>query len=214
MRKHIKNKQKRATILVAFIIALSIGVSRGGETNSQSKFCPKEIIASVQGGDLQFPISADKAIAYQSERQRLGAELIKILHNDKSANRNQFNGNQCIAAYYLGELRLAAAVNELASKITLQLNNPLRIHLLSPEITRPATHALIKIGSASIPALIRNLAGSDDAKVRELSLQVLTRIDDDKDITQLRLQKALKAEADSQKQARLQAALKSLSETK
>ena len=75
-------------------------------------------------------------------------------------------------------------------------------------------HALIKIGNPSIPAVIRNLAESDDAKVRELSLTALYHIDGDKDITQLRLQKALKAEKDLQKQARLQAALKSLSEIK
>jgi hypothetical protein len=41
-------------------------------------------------------------------------------------------------------------------------------------------------------------------------LQALTRIDVDKDISQLRLQKALKAEKNPQKQARLQAAIKSL----
>jgi hypothetical protein len=73
--------------------------------------------------------------------------------------------------------------------------------------------ALIAIGNPSIPAMIRNLADSDDARVRELSLQVLTRIDGDKDISKLRLQRALKTGKDSQKQARLQAALKSLAKT-
>jgi len=77
-----------------------------------------------------------------------------------------------------------------------------------------AVDALIKIGNPSIPAMMRNLAESDDAKARELSLQVLTRIDGDKDISQLRLQKTLKAETDSTKQTRLQAALKSLAELK
>jgi hypothetical protein len=70
--------------------------------------------------------------------------------------------------------------------------------------------ALVAIGNPSISAVIRNLTESDDTKVRELSLQVLTRIDSDKNISQLRLQRALKAEKDSQKQVRLQAALKSL----
>ena len=74
--------------------------------------------------------------------------------------------------------------------------------------------ALIKIGTPSIPAMIRNLKESDDARVRELSLEILYHIEGDKDIVQLRLQKALKAEKDLQKQARLQAALKSLSEIK
>ncbi len=48
---------------------------------------------------------------------------------------------------------------------------------------------------------------------RRVSLQVLTRIDGDKDISRLRLQKALNAQKDSQKQARLQMALKTLGET-
>ena len=81
---------------------------------------------------------------------------------------------------------------------------------LPPILGHPAVEALIKIGNPSIPAVIRNLAESDDAKVRELSLKVLKSIDGDKDISQLRLQKAFKAETASQKQARLQAALKDL----
>jgi hypothetical protein len=74
--------------------------------------------------------------------------------------------------------------------------------------------ALIEIGNPSTPAVIRNLADSDDPKVRELSLRVLTRIDNDKDISQLRLQKVLKAETDPKKQARLKAALNALAEMK
>jgi hypothetical protein len=55
--------------------------------------------------------------------------------------------------------------------------------------------------------LIHNLAGSDDAMTRRLSLPALGHIDADKDITRLRLQKAFKAETDATKQARLQAVM-------
>lgn len=61
-------------------------------------------------------------------------------------------------------------------------------------------------GCPSIPAMLRNLEESDDAQMRKLSLEVIYRIKSDKDIAQLRLQKALHAETDTQKQARLQAA--------
>jgi hypothetical protein len=44
-------------------------------------------------------------------------------------------------------------------------------------------------------------------------LKVLYRIDGDKDIVQLRLLKAIAAQKDSNKKARLQAALKSLAKT-
>jgi hypothetical protein len=70
------------------------------------------------------------------------------------------------------------------------------------------------IGSPAIPAVIRNLADSDDSRTRRISMRVLISIDGDKDIVQLRLQKALAAEKDLQKQTRLQAALHSLAESK
>ena len=79
---------------------------------------------------------------------------------------------------------------------------------------RPAMDALVKIGSPSIPALIRNLAGSDNANVRELSLRALNQIDGDKDIVQLRLQKAMNAQIDSARKARLRSAQKSLATLK
>jgi HEAT repeat protein len=73
--------------------------------------------------------------------------------------------------------------------------------------------ALVAIGTPSIPAVIRNLENSDDAKVRQPSLNVLVRIEGDKDVVQLRLQKALDAQSDTTKKARLQLALKSLTES-
>ena len=77
----------------------------------------------------------------------------------------------------------------------------------------PATQALVKIGNPAIPAVIRNLAESDDATFRRLSLSALYHIEGDKDIVQLRLQKALAAEKVSTKQVRLQSALKDLAGT-
>jgi len=72
--------------------------------------------------------------------------------------------------------------------------------------------ALVKIGNPSIPVVIQNLEDSDDVQVRELSVTVIHRIEKDKDIAELRLQKALEAQTDAKKKARLQSALKSLAE--
>ena len=122
--------------------------------------------------------------------------------------------DKCYVAYLLGDYRFSQAVKVLGKNIALED----KIH---PNQERgaewfwdryPAMEALIKIGSASISAIIQNLTESDDAKVRELSLKVIWHIDHDKDIVQLRLKKALKAEKDSTRQARLRAALKALSE--
>jgi hypothetical protein len=106
-------------------------------------------------------------------------------------------------------LRASEAVNVLALGIALEINSVSNDHLTllqGPIVMK----ALIKIGNPSIPAVMKNLAESDDAKVRALSLQVIERIDKDKDISALRLQKAIKAETDAQKQSRLQVALKAL----
>ena len=167
----------------------------------------EEVLASVRTIDIyKFQGVSDQ---FHSSRKEFVVNLIDILNDPKSSNFSQ-----CAAAYYLGELYSVKAVGILNSNIVLQLDAS-RIQMkylvkIDDSLKIPAVEALVKIGNPSIPAVIRNLADSDDAKVRELSLQVLTRIDGDKDISQLRLQKALKAETDLQKQARLQSALKEL----
>lgn len=116
------------------------------------------------------------------------------------------------AAKVLGQNKSETAAASLAKKIGLDVQGRSLMTLITDEEVHPISTALVKIGIPSIPAVIRNLAESDDAKVRELSLEVLYRIERDKDIVQLRLQKALAAEKDLQKQARLQSALKALAE--
>lgn len=118
------------------------------------------------------------------------------------------------AAYLLGEYRFPQAADGLARRITLED----KIRSTGQRSCEwfwdryPAMEALIKIGIPSIPALIGNLEESDDATVRKLSLKVIYSIERDKEITTLRLQRALDTQKDSEKRARLQSALKSLSE--
>ena len=125
------------------------------------------------------------------------------------------------AAYYLGILYTPEAVftsevvDTLASQMTLNL--PRGGHLSIDESQWrmwPVVGALVNIGTPSIPAMIRNVSTSDDAEVVKLSLQVLCRIDGDKDIVRLRLQKALEKEPDKTKQTRLQTALTALETVK
>jgi HEAT repeat protein len=123
------------------------------------------------------------------------------------------NCDQCSCAYYLGELRAPQAADVLAVSITLELDlKKVLIGGVPLVAYDPAMNALIKIGSPSIPALIRNLTESDSAKVREASLKVLCRIEGEKDIVELRLQKALAAQNDGKKQARIRAAIKALAD--
>jgi hypothetical protein len=140
-------------------------------------------------------------------RQLIIQSLLGIFNDPKS----RVYIPKCYAAYFLGVMRASEAANSLAAQISVQ---PPPFGMMEPGCgADPVPTALVAIGTPSIPAVIQNLAESDDAKVRELSLKVLYRIEGDKDIVQLRLQKALAAEKDSQKQARLQSALKSLAET-
>jgi HEAT repeat protein len=110
-------------------------------------------------------------------------------------------------------LNAKEAADVLAVKIKLHIGDSSVLFIHLPAIADcAAMKALIKIGTPAIPAVIKNLAESNDAEVRKLSLEVLCRIEGDNDIVQLRLQKALAAEKDLQRQARLQAALKALAE--
>ncbi len=105
------------------------------------------------------------------------------------------------------------ATESLATNITLSVQAGGSLYIMeSPFWYRPAEHALGEIGVPAIPALLRNLVESQDANTRDASLRVLVGIDGDKDVVQLRLQKALKAGKGSERQARLQAALKALAD--
>ena len=151
-----------------------------------------------------------------TEKQR--ADLVRTNYSNLSRIRETLmakfdsgdENEKSYAAYLLGEYRFSKATKTLAKNISWE-------DKVRPNTERgsewfwdhyPAMEALIKIGTPSLPAVIRNLAESDDAKVRELSFMVLNRIEGDRDIVQLRLQKALKAENEPQKKTRLQAALK------
>jgi hypothetical protein len=134
--------------------------------------------------------------------------LLKIL-NDPASKANV----KLYAVYYLGAMHATEAVNNLAAQITLAPNGITGGSLYvteSPWNGASAVNSLVSIGIKSIPALIRNLATSDGSKIRGFTLRALSRIDGDKDISQLRLQKALNDETDSTKKANLSAALKEL----
>ncbi len=116
------------------------------------------------------------------------------------------------AAYLLGAYRFPQAVSGLANNITME--DKIRSQIQKQREwywdLYPTMEALIRIGNPAIPAMVRNLEESNDAKVRELSLRVIYSIDKDKDMARLRLQKAAEAQKDLQRKARLQSALKAL----
>jgi HEAT repeat protein len=146
---------------------------------------------------------------FQSNYVQTCDALLAIVSDQESSNLNR-----CAAIYYLGQMRAVKAVDVLANNITIRFDQskmPLFKHLENISISEyPAVDALVGIGNKSLPALVRNLATSDDAKVRRFSLEALCRIDNDRDIVRLRLQKALKAEENKDQQSRLQAATKAL----
>jgi HEAT repeat protein len=198
----------KSILAFGLIIFLTFGLYAQSGNRTDFKVKPEDILASCHP-NASWQAFQLVAVDFTAERGRLITELLEILKNPQSTNFDQ-----CAAAYYLGEMRAPEAADVLATKITLKLDfKHISIDGLPVMPIDFPTEALIKIGNPSIPAVIRNLAESDDAKVRELSLKVLYRIDGDKDIVQLRLQKVLNAEKDLQKQARLQLALKALGET-
>jgi len=162
--------------LVGCIFAILISCSIGkGQTNQASTFkiTPEDVIDSVQIHNWQFDSFENTANAYALEQTQLKTNLLAILNATNSPVLNQY-----CTAYYLGELKAQEGVTNLSAKIKLSLNDGPVIFVRLPGRNipqNPAMQALIKIGNPSIPAVIRNLAESDDPKVRELSLQVLAR---------------------------------------
>ena len=120
---------------------------------------------------------------------------------------------RCYAAYLLGEYRFPQAATSLSQVIDLKSDVRQNTREWFWDLY-PAVEALIKIGNPSISAVIRNLEESDDPKVRELSLKVISYVEKDKDIAQLRLKKALEAQPDSKKKTRLEVAIRAIAASK
>ncbi len=160
---------------------------------------PDEIITSIRTDTNHFMVSV--AGRMWKQRERLIGTLLNIFEDGSASNDQKVS-----AAYYLGEMHASMAVDDLVSNITLQLTPQMSYG--GPIASIP--NALIQIGTPAIAALIKNLQESDDSNVRELSLMILYQIEGDKDVVQFRLQKALDAQEDATRKARLQAAIKTL----
>jgi len=138
-----------------------------------------------------------------AHRQKIIQELLNIVNNPQS---NLYV--KCCAANCLGEMRASEAAESLAAQITINPPGDMGgFHFVPTGGYMTAVSALIKIGTPAIPAVIRNLAGSDDEQVRAWSLTVLNTIDGDKNVVQLRLQGFLEKETDQIKKDRIQSAL-------
>jgi HEAT repeat protein len=189
-----------ACLIIVF--ALSEASIQAGQDGNISN-----VVAAVAADDYHL---FDQS-CYQNlfEKEQAANRFLAIFKDPASSNFKR-----CAAAYYLGELSNKNAINDLASSISLTFKYDVDSLRIPAFAGYPAMDALVKMGSPSIPALIRNLKESKNTLVQDLSLQAIIRIDNDRDISQLRLQKAVKGEADPQKQARLQSALASLAQTK
>ncbi len=142
--------------------------------------------------------------ALQNQRRVIVQNLVSILDGKFS------DDIRVGAARLAGEYRAAEAVEALLRNIDLDVRPKIMKGLLTEEEVRPISRALERIGNPSIPAVIRNLEGSDDVNVRELCLQVIHHIERDKEIARLRLRRATDSQLDSKKKARLQAASQAL----
>jgi HEAT repeat protein len=144
---------------------------------------------------------------FHTKRERLWQKLLDIF-NDKSRS----NYSRCAAAYYLGEMRVPEAAEDLAAEITLGLDMEYEGYRIPSEaFMSPASTALVKIGSPALPALVKNLENSEDSSVRMASLVAIYAIDGkDKAITQFRLNRAMNGQSDAKKKARIAASLQIL----
>jgi len=125
--------------------------------------------------------------------------------------------------FVLGKLRADCAVDVLVNDIafeapSFQGDAPKRPG--SPPWGRhPVVDALVEIGVAAVPALLRNLESTDDIQARDLSAWAMRRIlhqllgentehDDGRFLSRVVMERAIDRQHDPQKRARLQAAVK------
>ena len=170
--------------------------------DSKNTVTTDDIVASIREYKLGYDATLLKRTLDQ--RQQFISTLLNIFRDSRATD-----DQQCVVACYLGECHAAEAADVLAANITKDLATP-RMYFGGPIPSIPG--ALVQIGAPCIPSLLKNMQESDDANVQKLSLMVLYTIEGDKDVVQLRLQKALDVQQDTTKKARLQAALKSLPE--
>ncbi len=160
-----------------------------------------DVIRSAEASDLE-PFEK-VAVQWGLEHSRLSARMLSIFRDLKSPTLNR-----CFAAYYLGELHSSEAAEALAPALALHVDLSKYTIKHYPVIAgHPVVEALIKIGCPSIPAVIQNLKDSDDTVVKELSLEVLYRVEGEKDVVQSRLRRAAEGEQDPARKARLQNAI-------
>jgi hypothetical protein len=144
----------------------------------------------------------------EKTRNEMTEAMVGILRNPAYHKAAKY----CAASYFAATRRPGSAEAEVLAPQIASTSYRMWYHEEPAFGLSPASSALVEIGVPAIPFVARNLAESDDLKVRQMSLAVLLRIDGDKDVVEVRLRKTMEAEKDQQKQARLHAALKSLAE--
>jgi hypothetical protein len=176
------------------------------------------------------PLSLLKSDDYANRKE--GIALLKQKRTESINNLIAIlNGNFSLdvkdcAAIALGNCRASEAVDTLIQNIGLDVRGRAIKGFPTEEEMSPVSTSLQKIGSPSVPAIIKlleekgrflesggTLEERRNAEMSVLLLNTLCRIDGDKDVVKLRLQKALSLETDPQKQARLQSGLKALDKT-
>ncbi len=191
----------RIFLILGWFAVLQVPATAGDEAARKIK--PDDVIAWIRSGTNSLSEFDRISVGFRAERERFGRELSAILTDPGTSDIGVY-----AATYYLGEIRFSDAAGVLALRIGYAFDWAKYPWSTFPDIPPyPVVEALVKIGSPSIPALFRNLEESDVAKTRELSLIAICRIDGDKELTTLRLQKAANAQRDSTKKARLETAL-------
>jgi hypothetical protein len=192
--------QKKLCMALGCLVLFALSLRGADQTNSQN------FLAEMQGFEK---LTENQRITCVDENEQYMRQLEETLFS-KLGSQDQ--DVRFYAAFFLGVYRFPEAAGPLASVISME--DKVRPYMPRDRLWvwghYPAMAALMRIGSPAISPVIRNLEESDDAKIRELSLEVLDYIDNDRDITSLRLRKSLAVQKDPQKRARLQLASKAL----
>lgn len=201
--EHLAWKHRIAGCLV-FLLVCSAACCSSETNKEKATMIEQEIMHLMARLDTLDRESRDRLLVQTDEqRSALLAGLMK--HVGTSSSKNV----QAAAIYLIGRHRLSNGVGTLAEYIDLDAAGA---PSPGPEPLwerYPAMEALINIGRPSIPGMIELLSTDDHELRRDLAVKVIRYVEDAQ-IATLILERADAAEADANRKARLQDALKRL----
>lgn len=192
MRIHMKN------VLIGLSVLLLCSATLRGE----SEMKPVDLIKSEEP---EKRIQGMKTL--RQARQDVIQALIPILDGQFSAEMKED------AAKVLGEYRAVEAIDVLVRNIELDIRPRFIKGFLKDEDMHPISHALVKIGTPAVPAILTKITQTDNQALLKRCAQICLEIEG-RDIAEIVIKRHSEKQTAADAKQRLTQALDEISKTK